>query len=565
MSFLALKPLACSMTALLTVLSATGRAQVEVRTFFGDAAGDRFGAAVAALGDVDLDGRDDFAVGAPFNDAAGADAGQVKVISGRTHNVLWTLNGGPGALFGTSIAAAGDIDFDGHADLVVGAPSIATLGYVEVISGATGATLRTLVGSYSFELDYDQFGFAVGGGKDVDGDGCPDVIVGAPGAYDIGEAQVFSGATGALLHSKGGTSSSDRFAHAVALIGDVNGDGKSEFMAGGPMPNPGPGFVLCFNGANGSTLWNKSGTPFQSANLGWAIAALGDVDGNGIPDVAVGDRNSTSSGGQGPGLVRVLSGSNGAQIAQFSIASPIGAGMGMSVAALGDIDGDGLTEVAAGAPGASNSPTASSVRIWKFGSSAPLASIAPGDADDRFGFALAAGDANGDGLRDLIIGEPFDDDTGTDAGSVHVVTTVRAPTVYCRAEQNSLGCTPQTTAVGIPSATSSLPFTIAASNLLNQKSGLLFYGFRPQQSAFQGGYSCIKPPTVRTSVQSSGGNVSLADCSGAFAYDFNARIQSGADALLVAGAQVFAQHWSRDPADASTTNLTDAVAFYVQP
>ena len=107
---------------------------------------------------------------------------------------------------------------------------------------------------------------------------------------------------------------------------------------------------------------------------------------------------------------------------------------------------------------------------------------------------------------------------------------------------------------------------IAASNVLNQKIGFCFYGLKPRQTPFQGGFMCIVAPTKRTPNQSSNGAAPPAsDCSGAFTFDFNARIQSGVDPQLVAGQEVFAQYWSRDPQDASTTNLTDALALFITP
>jgi hypothetical protein len=96
--------------------------------------------------------------------------------------------------------------------------------------------------------------------------------------------------------------------------------------------------------------------------------------------------------------------------------------------------------------------------------------------------------------------------------------------------------------------------------VISNKSGLLFYGFAIHASAFHGGTLFVDPPLRRTPVQSSGGNAPPDDCSGAFSYDFNARIQSGADPNLLAGVRVFAQYWSRDPA---TTNVTNAVEFSV--
>jgi hypothetical protein len=77
---------------------------------------------------------------------------------------------------------------------------------------------------------------------------------------------------------------------------------------------------------------------------------------------------------------------------------------------------------------------------------------------------------------------------------------------------------------------------------------------------------CIVAPTQRTPPQNSGGAAPpTSDCSGSFSLDFNARIQSGVDSQLVAGEEIFAQYWSRDPGDASTTNFSNALAFYIAP
>ena len=101
--------------------------------------------------------------------------------------------------------------------------------------------------------------------------------------------------------------------------------------------------------------------------------------------------------------------------------------------------------------------------------------------------------------------------------------------------------------------------------MLNNKSGLLFYGFAAGTAPFQGGTLCITPPVSRTPGQTSGGSPTGIDCSGAYSYDMNARIQSGIDVNLVQGAAVYCQYWSRDPASASTTGLTNALAFTICP
>ena len=135
--------------------------------------------------------------------------------------------------------------------------------------------------------------------------------------------------------------------------------------------------------------------------------------------------------------------------------------------------------------------------------------------------------------------------------------------VYGAPQLNSQGCSPSLSTSGSPSVSSAAPFGIDAHNLINNKSGLLFYGFALRASPFHGGTLYIDPPLRRTALQNSGGNAPPDDCSGAFSYDFNARIQSGVDPSLVHGARVFAQYWSRDPSSAPTTNLTNAVEFTV--
>jgi hypothetical protein len=139
------------------------------------------------------------------------------------------------------------------------------------------------------------------------------------------------------------------------------------------------------------------------------------------------------------------------------------------------------------------------------------------------------------------------------------------PVSYCIGKVNSLGCTPSITWVGFASASSAAAFPVGALNVLNQKNGLLFYGSKPVAVPFQGGVKCVKSPTIRTAVQSSAGSASGNDCSGTLTFDFNAWIQSGVDAQLAAGEEVFCQYWSRDPASPSTTSLSNALSFLINP
>lgn len=144
--------------------------------------------------------------------------------------------------------------------------------------------------------------------------------------------------------------------------------------------------------------------------------------------------------------------------------------------------------------------------------------------------------------------------------------TPPGPLVYCTAKTNSLGCVPAIGFTGTPDANAGSGFDIRSTNTLNNKSGLLFYGrLGPASVAFQGGTLCVQAPLIRTELQASGGNVAVSDCSGAFHYDFNTRIASGADPFLLAGITVWSQYWSRDPAATFTTNLSDALRFVIQP
>jgi hypothetical protein len=145
-----------------------------------------------------------------------------------------------------------------------------------------------------------------------------------------------------------------------------------------------------------------------------------------------------------------------------------------------------------------------------------------------------------------------------------VYDPVAPPSVYCTAKTNSLGCVPSIGSNGFPSVTSSASFTISASNVLNQKQGLFFYGYGTQITPFQGGFKCMASPTRRTPVQNSNGSALPANnCSGVYSLDFNAWIDSGVDPLLTSGREVDGQFWSRDPASPSTTGLTNAIRFVI--
>jgi hypothetical protein len=167
-----------------------------------------------------------------------------------------------------------------------------------------------------------------------------------------------------------------------------------------------------------------------------------------------------------------------------------------------------------------------------------------------------------------VVGERDADLHGTNAGLVHVFDSpCTTPLVYCTAKTNSLGCVPQIGWQGTPSASSPNAFTISVANTRNQHKGILFYGTNGSNAVpWLGGTLCVHAPLHRTPLQNAGGTpLPINDCSGTFAFDFNAWTASGVDASLFAGQRVRAQYYSRDPGSSAQVNVTDAVDFLLEP
>ena len=139
------------------------------------------------------------------------------------------------------------------------------------------------------------------------------------------------------------------------------------------------------------------------------------------------------------------------------------------------------------------------------------------------------------------------------------------PTPYCSSQVNSNGCTPAIAYSGTPSATSG-PFDITADQMLNNSIGILFFGYDRNDLPYLGGTLCVSGSVRRTGAQNSGGTPpGTTDCTGTFSYPMGALIQSGSVPELIPGACVYAQYWSRDPGAATTSNLSDALSFRIEP
>jgi len=341
------------------VLVASGASGKQILVLEGDAAGDWFGYAVAAASDLDGDDFDDLLVGAPRADGAGGtDCGRLHVISGRTAAELFTVDGElPGDGFGSAVALTGDVDGDTVADLVVGAPFAdpaagPDAGRVYVLSGADGSVVRTLDG----QATDDRFGTAVCAAHDVDGDGVRDVVAGAPGhdtaGANAGRVTVHSGADGTLVHLLDGAAPGDGFGAAVRALRDLDGDQRAELAVGAPLADGAAGTdagsVAVFHGADASLRFRLEGTA-SSAWFGSAIASAGDVDGDAVPDLAAGAPRFEGARGRASGRVAIHSGADGREIRSLAGDSPFER-FGSAVAGVGDLDGDGRGDLLAGAP-----------------------------------------------------------------------------------------------------------------------------------------------------------------------------------------------------------------------
>ena len=258
----------------------------------------RGGMSIASLGDVNSDGKPDFLVGVPgkdigFGEGAATDVGVVHVVSGANGSIIRTLSDPdalPDARCGFSVANAGDVDGDGVADALIGAPGKAA---AFVFSGKTGALLFTILSPVREKLN--SFGSAVAGGKDLDGDGKPDFVVGAPLLRNAqGGVFIFKGSDGRLLRRLR-IPAPENFAKvgaSLAVIGDLTGDGGAEIMVGIPEKDlngaVNAGEVLIFNGRSGTLVQTlTSETPQAFAGFGTALTAV-DFDGDGSVTPVIG-------------------------------------------------------------------------------------------------------------------------------------------------------------------------------------------------------------------------------------------------------------------------------------
>ncbi|MGH8003267.1 MAG: integrin alpha, partial [Limisphaerales bacterium] len=388
-----------------TSVFATGKASLLYQVW-GSWGASQLGNAIAGAGDVNGDGKRDFIVGDPFGAFSPAwYGGSASVYSGADGSLLFETGGtADGGLLGYSVAGAGDINGDGKADVIVGAaggdftPEGANLpGSVFIFSVLDSIPLIQKDG----ENPGDQFGTKVIGGYDITGDGIPDFVVSAwladsGNVTNAGAVYAYSGSDGSLLYKKYGEVSTGGFGLSLAFIGDLNGDGQAEFAVGAPFANPGgrinAGSVFLYSGATGNLLYSMDGT-WDSARFGSDVSRTEDLDGDQTLDMLVCAPGFYD--GSVYGQAFAFSGTTGRLLFEFT-ADKAGTEFGTSIVGIGDVNTDGVPDILVGAPydsvGFHASGTGSAF-IYSGKDGSLLLKLKPGKNDFIFGFGHEAADA----------------------------------------------------------------------------------------------------------------------------------------------------------------------------
>ncbi len=395
-----------------------------LREWRGEGKGDQFGWIARDIGDVDGDGVHDVVTSAPSWGAKpdGSATGKVYVYSSGTGALLWSAEGHPGDQLGLGVEAAGDVNGDGTPDVLAGAP------YGDravVFSGNDGRVLLEVPARQSGEA----FGQHVADLGDVNGDGHADFVVGAPlndaAGQDAGRAYVFSGADGSALLTLTGEEAGDRFG---STSGGGMRDGRMTLIVGAPGAGEGDrGRVYVYQRLAEQPSFVIDSDPEGAQLGGMFVSAVGDVDGDGVTDVYASDWPGNGKDGlQGAGRLYVHSGADGHRIYTLT-GEAAGDGFGIGVADAGDVNGDGHADLVVGAwQNHEAAPSGGKVYLYSGADGSLLRTLTGKVMGETLGFdATGVGDVDGDGAIDLLLTSAWSAVSGAHSGRMFIVAGTR--------------------------------------------------------------------------------------------------------------------------------------------
>lgn len=415
--------------------SAIGINTTSIDTLQSNQGNAAFGFWTSTAGDVNGDGYSDVIIGAPYFDNGTADEGTAFIFHGSasgitsTPAVILDHNVADGK-FGWSVASAGDVNGDGYSDVIVGAPDgemPAGNGYFAVYHGSASGINTVPVSEVTSSVTA-ALGLSVASAGDMNGDGYSDVIVGAPGDGD-GKTFIFHGSASGIntvpvitlqLPVPSSPPFTAYYGFSVSSAGDVNGDGYSDIVISAAFFNNGQigegAFCTYYGSPTGVVDANNLIESNQvSAQMGFSVSSAGDVNGDGFSDLIIG-AISYSNGQSAEGAAFIYHGFpdtlSTSYLARLDDADMTGANFGRSVASAGDVNGDGFSDVIVGADAFMDGANFNEGRAYiYFGSLNGLPATPSQILDDAnqagalYGVSVAsAGDVNGDGFSDVIIG-----------------------------------------------------------------------------------------------------------------------------------------------------------------
>ncbi|MDR6808331.1 hypothetical protein J2Y45_005319 [Dyadobacter sp. BE34] len=410
-------------------------------------AGAKMGFSVASAGDVNADGYDDVVVGAPYYDAGEPSEGAAFVyygsVDGLVTNVYNLLQKNQAdSYFGGSVAGAGDVNGDGYDDILVGAKEYTNghsnegvvFFYPGSASGIDQNAAPFICEANKADSDY---GFSVAGAGDINRDGYADIIIGAPTYIAQGIAFVYFGGNIGPGNQVGLTGYfNSHFGEAVSSAGDVNGDGYNDVIVGAwgaAIGEQGEGAAYIYHGASSfDATYDKRLEGNQiDANFGFSVASAGDVNADGYSDVIIGARyydNGESNEGVAKVYYGTIGGINDVTPAPTLLEpNVVNAYFGSSVSCAGDVNGDGYSDVIVGAYNVNNGHIQEGKIFVYHGSpsgtkQASSFSNESNIAGTFLGKAVSgAGDVNGDGYSDVLAGaDGYNNGQAADAGAAFV-------------------------------------------------------------------------------------------------------------------------------------------------